>query len=150
VEVNVGGTVFLTTMSTLCNEEESYFAACLRFTQSWEEEEEEEVGGGAGGLAREGGNAARINPISVFVDRDATHFRHILNFLRDGRCPHLTPNADQQFVRELLAEARFYQVKGLIAELEKYLEKKREEDKHGLSSEKEVRSDEERTTAGAK
>lgn len=43
---------------------------------------------------------------SVFVDRDGKHFRHILNWLRDGVVPSLT---DSEY-SELLREAEYYQL----------------------------------------
>jgi hypothetical protein len=48
---------------------------------------------------------------SHFIDRDGTHFRHILNFLRDGCSfrPGTLP-ADRAFFNELLTEAEYYQV----------------------------------------
>ena len=51
---------------------------------------------------------------SYFIDRDGTHFRYILNYLRTGEL--IVP--DDKIVRkELLAEAKFYQVEGIIEEL---------------------------------
>ena len=51
---------------------------------------------------------------SYFIDRDGTHFRYILNYLRTGEL--IVP--DDKIVRkELLAEAKFYQVEGMIKEL---------------------------------
>jgi len=43
----------------------------------------------------------------VFIDRDGTHFRHILNFLRDPESWRLT-DKDKQLVEELRIEAKFY------------------------------------------
>ena len=51
---------------------------------------------------------------SYFIDRDGTHFRYILNYLRTG---HLIVPKDEMVRRELLAEAEFYQVEGVINEL---------------------------------
>ena len=51
---------------------------------------------------------------SYFIDRDGTHFRHILNYLRTGQ---LTIPDDKILRRELLAEAEFYQVQGIVSEL---------------------------------
>ena len=42
----------------------------------------------------------------VFVDRDGKHFRHILNWLRDGVVPTLK---DSEYA-ELLLEAEYYQL----------------------------------------
>ena len=51
---------------------------------------------------------------SYFIDRDGIHFRHILNYLRSRQ---LTVPDDKILRRELLAEAEFYQVEGIISEL---------------------------------
>ena len=51
---------------------------------------------------------------SYFIDRDGTHFRYILNYLRTGE---LIVPQDKIIRRELLAEARFYQFEGIIHEL---------------------------------
>jgi hypothetical protein len=49
---------------------------------------------------------------AVFVDRDGKHFRHILNWLRDGAIPALSESEYQQ----LLIEAEYYQL--LVIELQ--------------------------------
>ena len=51
---------------------------------------------------------------SYFIDRDGTHFRYILNYLRTGEL--IVPD-DKVVRRELLAEAKFYQVGEIIDEL---------------------------------
>ena len=51
---------------------------------------------------------------SYFIDRDGTHFRHILNYLRTGQ---FTVPDDNILRKELLAEAEFYQVEEIISEL---------------------------------
>ncbi|KAL9951569.1 hypothetical protein ACROYT_G044253 [Oculina patagonica] len=51
---------------------------------------------------------------SYFIDRDGTHFRYILNYLRTGQ---LIVPEDKIVRKELLAEAEFYQVQGIINEL---------------------------------
>ena len=51
---------------------------------------------------------------SYFIDRDGTHFRYILNYLRTGE---LVFPEDKVVRRELLSEAEFYQVQGIIDEL---------------------------------
>jgi len=42
----------------------------------------------------------------VFVDRDGKHFRHVLNWLRDGAIPVMSESEYQQ----LLREAEYYQL----------------------------------------
>ena len=51
---------------------------------------------------------------SYFIDRDGTHFRYILNYLRTGK---LVLPEDMVVRRELLSEAEFYQIEGIINEL---------------------------------
>ena len=51
--------------------------------------------------------------IEVFIDRDPTHFRHILNWLRGIR---YVPN-DTATVRELLWEAEHYNLKEMMETL---------------------------------
>ena len=51
---------------------------------------------------------------SYFIDRDGTHFRYILNYLRTGQ---LIVPKDEIIREELLAEAEFFQVEGMIKSL---------------------------------
>lgn len=43
----------------------------------------------------------------VFIDRDGTHFRYILNYLRDGAADLMCREHE---LRQLLREAQYYQV----------------------------------------
>lgn len=56
---------------------------------------------------------------SYFIDRDPTHFRYVLNFMRDGPCV-LPPNdaSTASLRRELLVEAQYYQIQGMIDALQ--------------------------------
>ncbi|XP_048498351.1 FH protein interacting protein FIP2 isoform X2 [Beta vulgaris subsp. vulgaris] len=60
----------------------------------------------------------------IFVDRDGEHFRHILNWLRDGVIPTLK---DSDYA-ELLREAEYYQLLGLIEGINTALNKRKDED----------------------
>ncbi|KAB1223357.1 FH protein interacting protein FIP2 [Morella rubra] len=60
----------------------------------------------------------------VFVDRDGEHFRHILNWLRDGVVPVLKDND----YTELLREAEYYQLIGLMDGINAVLNKRKEDD----------------------
>lgn len=51
---------------------------------------------------------------AFFIDRDGKHFRFILNYLRDGEL--IVPEG-AKFLKELEAEAKFYQIKGLLEDL---------------------------------
>ncbi|TQE04603.1 hypothetical protein C1H46_009796 [Malus baccata] len=46
----------------------------------------------------------------VFIDRDGKHFRHILNWLRDGEIPKFEAS---QYA-EIVKEAKYYQLLGLV------------------------------------
>ncbi|XP_068760882.1 uncharacterized protein [Montipora capricornis] len=48
---------------------------------------------------------------SYFIDRDGTHFRYILNYLRSGK---LVVPEDKIVRKELLNEAEFYQIQGIV------------------------------------
>ena len=51
---------------------------------------------------------------TYFIDRDGTNFRYILNYLRTGK---LVLPEDTVVRKELLSEAEFYQIEGIVREL---------------------------------
>ena len=89
VKLNVGGQCFTTSVQTLTKDPKSMLAAMFsgRFDMKPSEDG------------------------SFFIDRDGTHFRFILNFLRTGK---LTLPEGATFTKELEEEAEFYQIQGLI------------------------------------
>ena len=89
VKLNVGGQHFTTSVQTLTKDPNSMLAAMFsgRFNMKPSEDG------------------------SFFIDRDGTHFRFILNFLRTGK---LTLPEGATFTKELEEEAEFYQIQGLI------------------------------------
>ncbi|XP_042441799.1 FH protein interacting protein FIP2-like isoform X3 [Zingiber officinale] len=60
----------------------------------------------------------------IFIDRDGKHFRHILNWLRDGIIPMLQ-DSDYQ---ELIREAEYYQLLGLIENINANLCNRKDKD----------------------
>ena len=86
VHLNVGGVYFSTLRSTL-TESDSFFSGALRHHHDCE----------------------------LFVDRDPTHFRHILNWLRGVRC---LPEEDA-VLHELACEADYYCMTDLKAAIVK-------------------------------
>ncbi|XP_042444398.1 FH protein interacting protein FIP2-like isoform X5 [Zingiber officinale] len=60
----------------------------------------------------------------IFIDRDGKHFRHILNWLRDGIIPMLQ-DSDYQ---ELIREAEYYQLLGLIENINASLCNRKDKD----------------------
>ena len=94
VKLNVGGHHFATTVQTLTKDPSSMLAAM--FSGKFDTKPSEDG--------------------SFFIDRDGTHFRFILNYLRDGKL--ILPEG-ATFHKELEAEATFYQIQGLMDELKR-------------------------------
>ena len=94
VKLNVGGHYFTTTVQTLTKDPNSMLAAM--FSRKFDTKPSEDG--------------------SFFIDRDGTHFRFILNYLRDGKL--ISPEG-ATFHKELEAEATFYQIQGLVEELKR-------------------------------
>ena len=93
IKLNVGGQHFTTSVQTLKKDPNSMLAAM--FSGKFEMKPSEDDG-------------------SFFIDRDGTYFRFILNYLRNGELilPH-----GATFLKELEAEATFYQIQGILDEL---------------------------------
>lgn len=85
VTLNVGGQVFDTSLTTLLRDPHSSVANIVQH------------------------DLQDTGCRSSFIDRDGTHFRHILNFLRDATCV-LPASAESQ--QELHKEAEYFQVDG--------------------------------------
>ncbi|XP_010243737.1 PREDICTED: FH protein interacting protein FIP2 isoform X2 [Nelumbo nucifera] len=102
VRLNIGGKKFCTTIDTLTQREPDSMLAAM-FS-------------GRHTLCQEKG--------FVFVDRDGKHFRHILNWLRDGVVPTLE---DSQYP-ELLREAEYYQLLGLVDGINAVLNRRKDDD----------------------
>ncbi|XP_019744235.1 BTB/POZ domain-containing adapter for CUL3-mediated RhoA degradation protein 1 isoform X2 [Hippocampus comes] len=88
VKLNVGGSLHYTTVQTLTKEESLLHSIC------------------------NGGTEVNIDSDGwVILDRSGRHFGLILNFLRDGSVP--LPD-DHRELDEVLKEAQYYRVQGLI------------------------------------
>ena len=61
---------------------------------------------------------------SYFIDRDGTHFRYVLNFLRDGALGPIEPT-NHKTLLELLAEAEYYKISGLITAVKEIMARER-------------------------
>ena len=61
--------------------------------------------------------AMKCSDGSFFIDRDGTHFRYILNFLRDGEEVVESIPESSAAVRELFREAEYYQLEELVTAL---------------------------------
>ena len=93
INLNIGGRRFTTSLQTLTKDPDSMLA--VMFSGKFEVKPSEDG--------------------TFFIDRDGKHFRFILNYLRDGEL--IVPEG-ATFLKELEAEAKFYQIKGLLQELE--------------------------------
>ena len=91
VKLDIGGHQFTTSVLTLTKEADSMLAAMFS---------------GRHALKTEADG-------SFFIDRDGTHFRHILNYLRDGCIKEGTLPCNETVLRELLTEAEYFQLSGL-------------------------------------
>jgi hypothetical protein len=89
VKLNVGGFSFQTTVVTLTSHPDSMLAAMFSGRYKLPTDEKGRV----------------------FIDRDGTHFRYILNFLRDGT---LNVPSDNILLMDILQEAQFYQLHKLV------------------------------------
>ncbi len=106
VKLNVGGHEFMTSTMTLTHDPDSMLAAMFS-----------------------GRHHLRLTPDgAVFIDRDGTHFRWILNFLRDGALHPGTLPRDESLILELMAEAEYYQLQGLHTFLQGLLDNRWEEE----------------------
>ena len=96
ITLDVGGQIFATTLSTLRRDPDSMLGAMFS-----------------------GRHALQRTPEGhVFIDRDPTHFRTVINFLRDGERAlpkSLRLDDERRFCEALLVEADFYQLGDLIA-----------------------------------
>ena len=96
IKLDIGGHVYTTSMQTLARDPNSMIAAMF----SGKHELHQETDG------------------SYFIDRDGTYFRYILNFLRDGYIDAGTLPNEAVALKELLREAKYYQ----LNELAEYLD----------------------------
>ncbi|KPP63114.1 BTB/POZ domain-containing adapter for CUL3-mediated RhoA degradation protein 1-like [Scleropages formosus] len=100
VKLNVGGSLHYTTVQTLSKEDSLLSRMCT------------------------GAAEVTIDPEGwVVLDRSGRHFSLILNFLRDGYVP--LPESQRE-LEEVLAEAQYYRVQGLIQHCFAALKKLRE------------------------
>eukprot|EP01098_Paradermamoeba_levis_P016043 TRINITY_DN8440_c0_g3_i2.p1 TRINITY_DN8440_c0_g3~~TRINITY_DN8440_c0_g3_i2.p1 ORF type:complete len:368 (+),score=72.13 TRINITY_DN8440_c0_g3_i2:407-1510(+) len=94
VRLNVGGSLFDTSLDTLLKYKNSLLATMFS---------------GKYALKKDANGA-------YFIDRDGTYFRYILNYLRDGEV--ILPE-EKKIKLELLNEARFFQITGLVQQIER-------------------------------
>mmetsp|Transcript_20539 Transcript_20539/g.35049 ORF Transcript_20539/g.35049 Transcript_20539/m.35049 type:complete len:218 (+) Transcript_20539:57-710(+) len=98
VKLNIGGGNFRTTVATLSAYPDSVFTAMFRRVDELEKDEDG----------------------SIFIDRDPTHFRILLNWLREYSLgKQYTPTGlSPKEHQELLNEAEYYMLKPLVISLQ--------------------------------
>lgn len=94
MRLSVGGVHFETSIDTLISDPNSMLAAMFSGRHNVLKDEEGRY----------------------FIDRDGTHFRYILNYLRDGNT--YIPFENQQLVDELYEEVKFFNIENLLHKLE--------------------------------
>ncbi|KAJ0793750.1 putative chromatin remodeling & transcription regulator BTB-POZ family [Helianthus annuus] len=102
VRLNIGGKKFCTTVDTLTHREPQSMLAAM-FSGRHTVCKDSDKG-------------------YVFVDRDGKHFRHILNWLRDGVVASLSDSE----CSELMREAEYYQLLGLVDGITEFLNRKKD------------------------
>ncbi|KAK3098764.1 hypothetical protein FSP39_022869 [Pinctada imbricata] len=99
IRLDIGGCQYTTSRLTLTRDSESMLAAMFSGRHPIKTEDDG----------------------TVFIDRDGTHFRYILNYLRDGGVQVEALPRNRQVLRELKREAIFYQLHGLVQQIEKLI-----------------------------
>ncbi len=117
VKLNIGGSVYMTSTLTLTKDPNSMLAAMFSGLHSLKKDDDG----------------------TYFIDRDGTHFRYILNYLRDGGLREAVLSKDSEFLGEMLTEAEYYQINSLVTLLKDRLRQRGED----------VSDDEETTTSGS-
>ena len=92
IKLDIGGHLYTTSTLTLTKDPQSMLAIMFSGRHSVKKEEDG----------------------SYFIDRDGTHFRYILNYLRDGGFKNDSLPSDRDIQKELLTEAEYYQLRGLV------------------------------------
>ncbi|KAJ0872575.1 putative chromatin remodeling & transcription regulator BTB-POZ family [Helianthus annuus] len=122
-----GGSMFCTTVDTLTNREPHSMLAAMFSGRHTVHKDSDTVSMQSNWyttclVARSA--AFHFSIRYVFVDRDGMHFRHILNWLRDGVVP--ISNLSDLECSELLREAEYYQLLGLVDRINEVLNKKKD------------------------
>ncbi|XP_065914500.1 uncharacterized protein [Dysidea avara] len=95
--LNVGGIRFSTSRSTLTKYPESMLGVMFSGRHDLE--------------------TMKCSDGSFFIDRDGTHFRYILNYLRDGEERVWSFPKSLELLQEIFCEAKYYQLSGLLIAL---------------------------------
>ncbi|XP_076917701.1 FH protein interacting protein FIP2-like [Bidens hawaiensis] len=106
IRLSIGGNEFVTTVDTLTQREPQSMLAAM-FSGRHTVYKDPEKG-------------------CVFIDRDGKYFRHILNWLRGGVARSLS-ELERLDLLELLEEAEYYQLLGLVDKINEALNKKEDE-----------------------
>jgi hypothetical protein len=101
LKLDVGGHQYTTSTLTLTKDANSMFAAMFSGRHSLKREEDG----------------------SYFIDRDGTHFRYILNYLRDDGFRENSLPENRGILTELRTEAQYYQLNGLVQLLDQMLQR---------------------------
>eukprot|EP01112_Ceratiomyxa_fruticulosa_P013081 TRINITY_DN3659_c0_g1_i1.p1 TRINITY_DN3659_c0_g1~~TRINITY_DN3659_c0_g1_i1.p1 ORF type:complete len:208 (+),score=49.35 TRINITY_DN3659_c0_g1_i1:98-721(+) len=116
INLNIGGMLYTTTLSTLQKDTKSMLYAMF---------------GGDYNLSHPPLPPGKTdNTGATFIDRDGKHFSYILNFLRDEEVD--LPDK-LHILKQILREARFFQIEGLVALVSEKIEHIQSPKGHGKS-----------------
>ena len=101
IVLDVGGTRYTTSRSTLTKYPESMLGVMFSGRHDIE--------------------AMKCSDGSFFIDRDGTHFRHILNYLRDGEEVVRSFPKTLDTLQGIFREAEYYQLEGLVGTLKPFI-----------------------------
>ncbi|CAI9268179.1 unnamed protein product [Lactuca saligna] len=125
VRLNIGGKKFCTTVDTLTQREPHSMLAAMFSGRHTVCKDSEKCHGHQALWGYFSYLICHVcMPGYVFVDRDGKHFRHVLNWLRDG----VVPNLSDLECSELLREAEYYQLLGLVDGITEVLNKRKEDE----------------------
>lgn len=99
IKLDIGGQIHTTSIQTLRRDPDSMLAAMFSGRHELSQEQDG----------------------SYFIDRDGTFFRYILNFLRDGTLDSGTLPNNVPALREILREAKYYQLQEMVKYLEEMI-----------------------------
>ena len=114
IKLNIGGHIYQTSLETLTKYPGSLLADMLsaRF------------------------DLKKGNDGCYFIDRDGTHFRHVLNYLRSGKAPVLSVLKTD--AEEIVEEAEYYGLVGLVKAIKNELNRDDETGSENVNEEDEI------------
>ncbi|KAJ3429630.1 potassium channel tetramerization domain-containing [Anaeramoeba flamelloides] len=97
IHLNIGGTEFVTSITTLCSVKNTFFSGLFN-------------------------KEFKVNQNRIFIDRDPTYFRVILNYLRDPKADPFPLPSDEGVLKLIRLEADYFNLPGFIQVIDNKIE----------------------------